>query len=180
MKMHRQFLMSFATPLLALLFSSLTLVGCGSGSTATPVPGIISGAFTMTGSQSTPANSSTATGTGTISLDPSTLTITTSITYTGIPPSTTVIGTRPIGTAVFAAHVHAGAAGTALAANSIRYGFTISDTTKGAGTVTATNIVLTQAKFDEVYAELNASNLYMNVHSANFPDGEIRGQVVKR
>ena len=39
---------------------------------------------------------------------------------------------------------------------------------------------ITKAQLDIILADLRAGNLYANIHTPNFPGGEIRGQLVKQ
>ena len=39
---------------------------------------------------------------------------------------------------------------------------------------------ITKAQLDTILADLRAGNLYANIHTPNFPGGEIRGQLVKQ
>jgi hypothetical protein len=67
---------------------------------------------------------------------------------------------------VNAAHIHTGAAGTNGA---VAVGLTL-----GAGSAAIpAGTVLSEAQ----YADLQAGNLYFNVHSSDYPTGEIRGQI---
>ena len=40
--------------------------------------------------------------------------------------------------------------------------------------------VVTKAQLDPILADLRAGNLYANIHTPNFPGGEIRGQLVRQ
>ena len=117
---------------------------------------------TLSGTNEAPPNASPATGTATaiLSADGSTLTYT--VTYSGLTASRT------------ASHFHASAcpganAGVQLG---IAAGGPTSDTISGSGPVNAT-----------LLAALNTAcsggsvAVYVNVHSSNFPGGEIRGQL---
>ena len=39
---------------------------------------------------------------------------------------------------------------------------------------------ITKAQLDPILADLRAGNLYANIHTPNFPGGEIRGQLIKQ
>jgi len=111
-------------------------------------------AATLNGAQETPPNTSLAIGSGTVLLNPATGAFTANLSYSGIT------------TTVLFAHIHQGAAGTAgpvifpLNAVSGTNAFT------GTGTMTPTQI-----------AALQTGGLYFNIHSSNYPGGEIRGQI---
>ena len=66
-----------------------------------------------------------------------------------------------------AAHIHFGA--PCVDGGAIRFGFTSA----------ASPIHQTWALSPANVAELNAGNLYVNIHSPSFPNGEIRGQIVQ-
>jgi hypothetical protein len=40
--------------------------------------------------------------------------------------------------------------------------------------------VVTKAQLDPILADLRAGNIYANIHTPNFPGGEIRGQMVRQ
>jgi hypothetical protein len=108
---------------------------------------------TLAGSNEVPANASTAAGAATIGLNPATLEVTGGITTTGIA------GTG--------AHIHQAATGVA--------GPVIVPLTDGGS---GTWMVPAGARLtpDQFASWLNGG-LYVNVHSAAFPAGEIRGQL---
>ncbi len=108
---------------------------------------------TLGGANEVPANASGASGTGTIAVDPLTLALRGGVVTTGIT------GTQ--------AHIHAGAVGTAGGAI-----VPLVLDTDGAWVVPP-GTFLTPAQFDL----LRTGGLYVNVHSAAFPNGEIRGQI---
>ncbi|MEO7911304.1 MAG: CHRD domain-containing protein [Roseiflexaceae bacterium] len=114
---------------------------------------------TLSSSTEVPPNTSTATGKGTFFLTPPTLTTTLKLTYV-ITYSTTLTAT--------AAHIHKGAQGTAPAGNIV---FPLSTNNPITGTLTLNQ---------QQAADLMSGLYYVNVHSATFTQGEIRGQIVQR
>lgn len=141
------------------LFAALITAACGGGGggspavVAAPPPPPYVRYAALSGAQEAPANASTAAGTATFSVDPATKTLTGTVTTTGI------VGT--------AAHIHDGAPGVAGPVI-----IPLTGGTAGVWTVPAST-VLTDAQ----YASLQANSYYVNVHSAAFPAGEIRGQI---
>ena len=115
-------------------------------------PGLLFTA-TLNGSQETPPNSSTATGRATILLSPDEKTGRVSLTFAGLSGAQTV------------AHIH----GPAIPGVSASPVFDLP-----VGQVSDFPIILTAAQVQDLKNGL----LYANVHSTNFPTGEIRGQFV--
>lgn len=109
----------------------------------------------LTGAEETPPVTTNASGTGTVSVEAATNKI------TGVVVTRGIIGT--------AAHIHLGAAGVPGA---------IIITLSGGPTVWTVpdNTFLTAAQLTSF---INGE-LYFNVHSVTYPDGEIRGQLNKR
>ncbi len=116
----------------------------------------------LTGGQEVPPTTSTATGSGTLSLAGSTVTC-----------SGTAIG---LSAELTGAHIHQGAPGTngpiilTLIPNptvTIPPNFPRSFNCPAGASLTAAQI-----------ADLDAGNLYFNVHTTAFPGGEIRGQIL--
>ncbi len=105
----------------------------------------------LSGLQELVQNKSTATGLGVIAVDPDSKRADVSITYAGLTPTM--------------AHLHTGAIGT-------KGDVLIDMAAAGAGQYTGSQ-VLTDAQL----ADFRAKRQYFNVHSAAFPDGEIRGQI---
>jgi hypothetical protein len=114
---------------------------------------------TMLGINEVPANGSSAVGFGTVALSPDQSTITVNMRFSGLSAPAT------------AAHIHGpGGAGTNA---SVLFGFT--------GVPAATSGAIPEQSF-AINATTNGfltnGFLYMNVHNANFPNGEIRGQLL--
>ena len=151
MKTLRQLSQNFTLPLLALLFSSFALVGCGGSKTA-PLPASITRTAVLSGAQEPTPVVTNATGYGSIVVDPTTRAVTGSITFNGVTAT--------------AAHIHTGAVGT-------NGGIAVSLTLGTNSATIPANTVLTQTQYDD----LLAGNLYFNVHSAANTGGEIRGQI---
>jgi len=107
------------------------------------------------GSSEVPPNSTAAYGTGTVNI----------ATNRSVAITVSVIGMAPT-----AAHVHEGAAGS--------NGPVILPLRRIAedAFVAPDNAMLTEAQ----YAAYKAGNLYINVHSATYPNGEVRAQIVGR
>ena len=107
----------------------------------------------LTGAQEVPANYSAATGTGTVTLNEAETQATVNLNFTGLGGSQT------------AAHIH----GPAPVGRTAPVLF---DT--GTGTITNAVFSVTPAQA----AQLKAGLMYFDVHTAAFPDGEIRGQIL--
>jgi hypothetical protein len=118
-----------------------------------PMSGMMSGQkIVLSGSNEVPPVTTSATGTGTITINPD-RTVKASVTATGMTAT--------------ASHIHEGAAG---ANGPVIVPFTkTGDNTFSA----AADAKLTEAQ----YAAYKAGNLYVNVHSAKNPGGEIRAQL---
>jgi hypothetical protein len=108
---------------------------------------------TLTGANEVPPNSSTATGTATLTFNPNTKAFTVNLPHN-------VVG-------VTGGHIHKGAVG----AN----GDVVFPFVNLTSPITFTSLALTTAQ----EADLNAGLYYVNLHTAAFPGGEIRGQLVK-
>ena len=106
----------------------------------------------LDGAQEVPANNSTVTGTGIFALSPDLQTLVYDISYTGA-----LSGTETM------AHIHRGAPGVA---GPVVYPLPIGNHKTLTQTLTITDV-----------NDLLAGLLYVNIHSTNFPGGEIRGQI---
>ncbi|MBI2417935.1 MAG: CHRD domain-containing protein [Ignavibacteriales bacterium] len=109
----------------------------------------------LTGSQEVPSNSSTARGTGYLILDSTGLTTNYRVTIAGLS------------SAYSASHIHIGAAGVS---GGVVKATPFSDSTAEGSWTGQTNQNL---------VDLVKNKLYFNVHTANFPSGEIRGQILQ-
>jgi hypothetical protein len=110
---------------------------------------------TLNGASETPPNASTATGTATLTFNKDTKIFTVVVNYSGV----TAIN----------AHIHKGDVGVA---GSVVFGFTAPLTSP----INYTSVALDATQ----EADLNANLYYVNIHSAAFPGGEIRGQLIKQ
>ena len=107
----------------------------------------------LKGAMEVPPNDSAATGTADIQVDTEAKKITWTLTHSGLSGDAT------------AAHFHGPAAAGANAGPVID--------------ITANMASGSADLSDAQLADLQAGMLYVNVHTAKFPDGEIRGQVMK-
>ncbi len=107
----------------------------------------------MTGSGEVPPNESAGKGTGELTVDTTTKKVTWTVTATGLSGDAT------------AAHFH----GPAAAGEKADPVVDISTSMKS-GSAELT---------DQQLADLQGGKWYLNIHTAKFPDGEIRGQVEK-
>ncbi len=107
----------------------------------------------LNGMNETTPNSSTASGAGVLIFNSSTKIFTLTVTHTLASPA--------------AGHIHKGAAGTSGPVE-----FSLGNLVSP---ITYTSVALNATQ----EADLNAGLYYVNLHSAAFPSGEIRGQIVK-
>jgi CHRD domain/Secretion system C-terminal sorting domain len=114
---------------------------------------------TFSGTQEVPANASTATGTVTGNYDQKSGLMGIKVTYSGLAANATL------------AHIHRAAAGTN---GPVQIDFNPLGFTFGAQSGTFSKIILLNAT---QAADLLAGNLYVNIHNASFPGGEIRAQL---
>ncbi|MEO6014720.1 MAG: CHRD domain-containing protein [Devosia sp.] len=111
---------------------------------------------TLTGTDEVPANDSTATGMLEGTFDTDTNILTYSVTYSGLSGDAT------------AAHFHGPAAPGEKAPPSLPVDGALNSPISGTATLS-----------DGQETDLLAGHWYFNVHTAKFPDGEIRGQVMQ-
>lgn len=117
-----------------------------------PTPVIVSFTATLNGTSEVPPNTSTATGTATLSYNKTTKVFTLNATYTGITLTD--------------AHVHVGAVGVD--------GPVVFPLTSITSPISYTSPALTAAQ----EADLLGNLYYLNLHTAAFTGGEIRGQLI--
>ena len=110
---------------------------------------------TLNGASETPVNSSMATGTATLTYNTITKIFYIEVNFSGITAT--------------AAHIHKGAVGVA---GGVEFAFPSPVTSP----IYYTSVALTTAQ----EADLMANLYYVNIHSAAFPGGEIRGQLIKQ
>ena len=139
----------------AILFAGIGIGSC-TKSTSNPTIANVTFLATLNGASETPANASTATGTATYTYNPTTYILSGSVNFTGIVAS--------------AAHIHIGAVGVA---GSVVFPLGGASPTSP---ISFTSIALTAQQQSDLMNGL----YYVNVHSATFPGGEIRGQLVQQ
>lgn len=129
----------------------------GYSPTPNPTPsGTTNFSATLNGSSEVPSNPSTATGSATLSFNNTSKIFTLTVNYSGIT------------TTVTDAHVHKGAVGVS--------GPPVFPITVSASPLYLTSTALTA----EQEADLKANLYYVNIHSAAYSTGEIRGQLIKQ
>lgn len=121
--------------------------------TPKPIANMVSFKADLKGSNEVPANGSTATGTAVLKFNKTTKIFTVTVTHTIATPS--------------GGHIHKAAAGTN---GGVVFPF---------GTLASPINYTSVALSPEQEADLMAGLYYVNIHSATFPGGEIRGQLVK-
>lgn len=140
--------------ILTIFLLATTQVSCSKDDPApAPDPNIVFKAVLNGSSESTP-NASTATGNSTLTFNNDTKIFSVTTTHTVVAPN--------------AAHIHKGALGVA---GGVIFGFTSP----------ASPIIYTSNALDATQeADLKANLYYTNVHTAAYPAGEIRGQLIRQ
>lgn len=141
----------------AILFSILFLFSyCDDddNNTTNPPQNTITFVAELSGLREVPPNNSTATGSATLTFNNTTKTFTIAVTHNIAAPT--------------AGHIHKGMIG----AN----GAPVFPFASAASPISYTSAALTTTQEADLKAEL----YYVNIHSAAFPDGEIRGQLFKQ
>jgi len=120
---------------------------------------VISFAGTMSGANEVPAVPSTATGNVSGSFDPASKILTLTITYSGLSSAVTMW------------HVHKGAVGVS--------GPPVAGL--NFGTLGASPFIWSSSPLDATMeADLMSNQYYVNIHTVDYGDGEIRGQLTKQ
>jgi hypothetical protein len=135
------------------LLALAALVACGGAGGDGQLPKVFSA--TLTGADETPPNNSPGKGVGSLVFHPGDKTFTATVVTSGVAETV--------------AHIHDGPPGVA--------GPIIFPLTKEPGSVQWKG---TGTMTPDQEAKLIAGNLYFNVHSPTFPDGEIRGQITEK
>jgi len=110
---------------------------------------------TINGSSEVPANASTATGTATLTFNKDTKVFNVVVNFSGVTAT--------------ASHIHKGETGVS---GSVAFGFTSPITSP----INYTSVALDAAQETDLFANL----YYVNIHSTAYPEGEIRGQLIKQ
>lgn len=147
------------------LVLALVLAGTACSST---VPTRASYTATLTGARETPSNTSSATGAATLNIDGSTLSY--SVTASGFA------------TPLVVGHIHIGPAGVA---GPVIVPFTLlaPPGMVAQGTVdlsTSVSYNTLSISGDSLRILIDAGQTYVNLHTAAYPGGEIRGQIVRQ
>jgi hypothetical protein len=141
---------------LLMLVSSSLLISCKKDKEPDPPPGPITFKAVLSGANEVPANSSTATGEANASFNQQTKILTVTVTYSALSSS------------LVAWHIHKAAAGTN---GSVVFNL---------GTPQPTGFVYTSAALTtDQETDLTGGLYYVNLHTANFSGGEVRGQLIK-
>lgn len=139
--------------ILAIFFISLGIASCDDDDDPVPNP-IVTFTATLNGASEVPANASTATGTATLIFNKTTKIFTITVNHTIAAPTS--------------GHIHKGAIGVS--------GDPVFPFTTLTSPINYTSTALTAAQEADLYANL----YYVNIHTAAFPGGEIRGQLLKQ
>ena len=142
--------------IIRLLAISTILFGissCDKNENTPPDPNVTFKA-TLTGAQEVPANASTATGDATLTFNTTTKIFTLAVTHTIASPTN--------------GHIHKAAVGVS--------GGVIFPFASFTSPISYTSPALDATQ----EADLNAGLYYVNIHTSAFPNGEIRGQLIKQ
>ena len=139
----------------AFITIALVVTGFTSCSKSDPAPNPnVTFLATLNGASEVPANASTATGTATLTFNTTTKIFTISVTHNIAAPTN--------------GHIHKGVVGVS---GGVIFGFT-----SLTSPINYTSVALDATQ----EADLNANLYYVNIHTAAFAGGEIRGQLIKQ
>lgn len=138
-------------------FVSVAVAGCGMMQPSQPAQKMDIYEATLTGAQEVPPNASAARGTAEMQFNSSNNTLNWKVTYTGLSGPAT------------GAHIHGPAAAGANAGIVVPFTNVGTQPIQGQATITPTQ-----------FGDLAAGLWYVNVHTAQAPGGEIRGQLRRR
>ena len=161
---------------LAVVTTAILVVACGSDTTV-PVSNTVTLKATMTGSGEATPNASTATGTFTATLDTSTNVFTYDLTFTGLTAAASSGHIHGPGTVGVSAGVILSFSG--LPSANFSSGVT-AGTGHGVTTLNAANQFTAGVNGDSLKKLLLAGLSYTNIHTSQYPPGEIRGQITKQ
>jgi CHRD domain len=140
----------------AIFMAGILLIASCSKSDPVPVDPNIIFKGTLSGANEVPANTSTASGTVTVTFNNDTKVLSLTATFAGLTPTN--------------AHIHNAAAGVN---GGVIFGL---GSAPFSSPVNYTSVALTPTQ----ESELKANNYYVNFHTAAFPGGEIRAQLIKQ
>lgn len=143
--------MKLLSKFFALFIIVFSMVSCGKDE-ETVIPNVTYNA-TLKGTSEVPTNASAAIGLATLTYNPNTKLFTIVVTHDLV--------------AVTGGHIHKGATGI--------NGEVVFPFLTTTSPITYTSVALTASQL----SDLNAGLYYVNLHTASFPDGEIRGQILK-
>ncbi len=138
---------------LAVFFLLLVAASCSTDDNPAPNPNVTFNA-TLNGASEVPINASTATGMATLTFNTTTKIFTITVKHTIAAPTN--------------GHIHKGAIGVG--------GPPVFPFVSFTSPITYTSVALDASQ----ETDLNAGLYYVNIHTAAFPGGEIRGQLIKQ
>lgn len=136
-----------------ILIIAIFAFSCGDDDEETVIPNVTFKA-TLKGTNEVPSNASTAIGLATLTYNPNNSTFTIEVTHDLV--------------AATGGHIHKGATGI--------NGEVVFPFLNTASPINFTSVALTASQL----SDLNAGLLYVNLHTASFPGGEIRGQILRQ
>lgn len=147
--------MKHAFKILAAIFFTTVTISCNNDDDPAPTPNPnVTFLATLNGTKEVPSNPSTATGTATLTFNTTTKIFSVTVNHNIAAPTN--------------GHIHVGATTVA--------GPAVFPFTTFTSPITYTSPALTAQQ----EADLNANLYYVNIHTAAYPGGEIRGQLMKQ